>query len=230
MSPIVKIVAYIGLAASAVLFGFAAVAWRPTMGTNGALCFFSVLGIGLLAARDISSMFAEQSVEFLLNEEQTGLKDPEYQQAEEVWKSGDHLEAIKLMRIYYEKNPGEVHALIRIAEIYETDIGNYLAAVLEYEEILKKPLDPERWGWRAIHLCNLYNKINKPVQSGELLERIAKEYPHTGAAKKARSKLGLPEPEPAVEPDTQDETSPDPPIEPEEPPISSLPPGFRPKK
>ena len=60
------------------------------------------------------------------------------------------------MRDYYNKNPREVHVALRIAEIYEKDLNNHLAAALEYEEVLKKKLPAERWGWAAIHLVNLY--------------------------------------------------------------------------
>jgi hypothetical protein len=55
------------------------------------------------------------------------------------------------------------------------------------------------------------------------------EYPETGAAKKARQRLGLPEPEVAVEStaeETPEEDSDDSPPPPPEPP-SGLPKGFR---
>jgi len=74
---------------------------------------------------------------------------------------------------------------LRIAEIYETNLGNYLAAALEYEEILKKKLPAERWGWAAIHLANLYSgKLNKTVEATKLLRRIVDEYGQTVAAKR----------------------------------------------
>jgi hypothetical protein len=101
-----------------------------------------------------------------------------------------------------------------------------VAAALEYEEILKKHLSPERWGWTAVHLSNLYSgKLNKTAEAEVLLRRIITEYPQTAAAKKARERLG--EPEPVIEA----------PLPPEQPtdsdksssPPSKLPPGFRPK-
>ena len=56
------------------------------------------------------------------------------------------------MREYLLKNPREQHVSLRIAEIYEKDLANPLAAALEYEEVLKQKLPAERWGWAAIHL------------------------------------------------------------------------------
>lgn len=51
----------------------------------------------------------------------------------------------------------EQYAAIRIAEIYEKDLHNYVAASLELEEVLSKRLSREKWGWTAIHLANLYS-------------------------------------------------------------------------
>ncbi len=164
------------------------------------------------------------------------------------------------MRDFLKNNPREQYAALRIAEIYEKELNNLLAAALEYEEILKKRLPAERWGWAAIHLCNLYSKIGQQDKTLALLQRIVDGYPKTGAAKKARSRLGIAEPEPEVKaaPEPEEEAAPaeesatgtaptaiDPSqalaetieqlSEPQEappppPPKSNLPPGFRPKK
>jgi hypothetical protein len=117
------------------------------------------------------------------------MKDPDYDEAEAEWTNGNHLEAIRMMREYLKKNPREQHAALRIAEIYEKDLNNYLAAALEYEEVLTKKLAPERWGWAAIHLCNLYFKLDKEDKAVALLKRIDTEYGQTAAAEKARKRL-----------------------------------------
>lgn len=224
-----RILAYAGLIASAVLFGLAAASSRDRMAYNAALAFFTVVALALLAARDFSRFFADRAVDFMYNDDGEGQKDEEYEQAEAVWRTGDYLEAIRLFRAYLQKHPREIHVSLRIAEIYETNLGNYLAAALEYEEVLKKPIHPERWGLRAIHLCNLYNKLNQPEKATALLERIATEYSQTAAAKKAREKLGWPEPIPVQESVEEPEPQTPTPKE-EEPKGPSLPPGFRPKK
>lgn len=223
-----RIVAYVGLFASAVLFGLAAATTRERMAYNGALCFFTVVALALLTARDFSRFFADRAVDFMYNDDGEGQKDREYEQAEAVWRTGDYLEAIRLFRAYLEKHPRELHVSLRIAEIYETNLGNILAAALEYEEVLKKPIHPERWGLRAIHLCNLYHKLNQPEKAAALLQRIATEYSQTAAARKAREKLGWPEPTPAPEP-AEEPAEPTPPPQ-EESKGPALPPGFRPKK
>jgi hypothetical protein len=177
-----------------------------------------------MAARDLSDYLGTGAINFVFNDDLKGQRRPEYDAAEQEWANGHHLEAIRLMREYYRKYPREVYVAIRIAEIYETSLKNHLAAALEYEEILKKKLPPERWGWAAIHLANIYSgPLGKPDQALALLHRVVAEFGQTAAAKKARTRLGLPE-EPAPQPvAASSETKP---VEPR--PIN-LPQGFSPK-
>jgi TolA-binding protein len=175
-----------------------AAAARGSMITYLAAFVGSMIGLGLLVAYDVTQFAGTQAVDFLFNDAGEGQRDPEYERAEQAWANGKHLEAIQLMRDFLKKNPREIYAALRIAEIYEKDLKNPLASALEYEEVLKQKLPAERWGWAAIHLCNLYSKLNKSEQAVALLRRIADEYPKTGAAKKARVRLGIAEPEAGV--------------------------------
>src|SRR6185436_8224802 len=191
----------------------------------------SVIALGALIAWDFSNFMGNRTLKVLYNDDDASQKDPEYEEAEKIWANGQHLEAVRLMRDYYNKNPREVHVALRIAEIYEKDLNNFLAAALEYEEVLKCKIEPERWGWAAIHLCNLYFKLGQEVKGFALLQRIVKEYGETQAAGKARKRLAevdpglLAEAEPVVE----DRSAAAPAPEPQQP-KSNLPPGFRPKK
>lgn len=152
--------------------------------------FGLILALGVLTAHDVSTFLGQRTHKLLHNEEGEGIYSAAYDAAEEMWANGEYLEAIRMMREYLNKNPREVHVMIRIAEIYEKDLGNFLAAALEYEELLKKKLPKERWGWAAIHLVNLYfGKIDKPKEGLALLYRIHREYGHTAAAEKARKRL-----------------------------------------
>lgn len=196
----------------------------------------SVAGLGIMIAFEISNYAGNRALKVLYNDEGEGMKDPEYDQAEQVWADGNHLEAVRLMREYLNKNPREQHVALRIAEIYEKDLQNNLAAALEYEEVLKHKLESSRWGWAAIHLCNLYFKLDREQKAYDLLKRIVREHGDTPAAEKARKRLT------EVGQLPMDENQP----EPEEPkssakpakakaddgpgPASNLPPGFRPKR
>ena len=197
-----------------------------------ALFLVSIIGLGFMAARDVSDFMGSRALKTIYNDEGEGVKNPEYEEAEQVWANGKHLEAIGLMRDYLKKNPREQHVALRIAEIYEKDLGNHLAAALEYEEVLKHKLAPDRWGWAAIHLCNLYFKLNQEEKGYTLLRRIVKEYPQTPAAEKARKRLsqvdGASVEQLATESNVRVAA---PKTEPTESgPPSNLPPGFRPKK
>jgi len=187
----------------------------------GALALVMMVGLGLMIAYDMSRYFAAKTEEFIFADGGEGARDPDYDEAEHVWANGEYLDAIQLMRDYLKRHPSHQFAALRIAEIYEKDLGNHLAAALEYEQILQQRLPAERWGWSAIHLANLYSgKLGKADQAEALLRRIINEYGQTAAARKARERLGEPEPAPRVAP---------PPGGPQDD-ASHLPPGFRPKK
>ncbi|MBM3832331.1 MAG: hypothetical protein FJ403_03450 [Verrucomicrobia bacterium] len=159
--------------------------------TYGGLFFVSLVGLGFFLGREVSQFFGGRVLRGLYNDEGEGMQNPEYDIAEQEWADGNYLEAIRLMREYLQKNPREQHAAIRIAEIYEKDLNNPLAAALEYEEVLKHKLPAERWGWAAIHLCNLYFKLVQTDKAVALLRRIDTEYAETAAANKARKRLAL---------------------------------------
>jgi len=245
----VKIAVYVILAACLVIFGVLAArsygkargprtdittepgepAPPPRAGSSnwalyGALAFAALVTLAILGARDVSHFLANKVDDFVFNDNLEGVRDPEYEEAEKVWLKGDHLDAIQLMRDYLKKHPREQYVALRIAEIYEKDLGNSLAAALEYEEVLKKKLPADRWGWAAIHLSNIYSgKLNKMEEAEALLRRIINQHPQTPAAKKARERLGEPEQlivATELEPRSEQH---------EQAPKSNLPPGFRPK-
>src|SRR5438132_11887200 len=160
------------------------------LGGWGAGMVLSLVGLGLMVAHDVSGLVGGRALKVIYNDEGEGITSPDYEKAEEEWANGNFLEAIQLMRDYLNQNPREQHVALRIAEIYEKDLQNFLAAALEYEEVLKQKLPPERWGWAAIHLCNLYtSKLNQPDKAIALLQRIVTDYGRTAAAEKARKRL-----------------------------------------
>jgi TolA-binding protein len=212
-------------AASAAEARAAAAPTLSTLMSYGAVLFLVVVSLGLFLAHDFSSLVAEHFVKFALSDEGEGFKAPEYDRAEQVWADGKPLEAIQLMRDYLKGHPRELYVALRIAEIYEKDLGNYLAAALEYEEVLKHRLRPDQWGWAAIHLANLYSgKLNQVEKAVALLRRIVSEYGQTPAAAKAQSRLSQLEGEGGQVPATAAEIEEDP------VPPSNLPKGFRPRK
>ena len=190
------------------------------------LCAVGFVGFAFLLARDVSLLLAHKAEQALFSDDGAPV-DPEYEQAEELWKDGKYLEALNGMREYLNKHPREQYVALRIAEIYEQNLSNPLAAALEYEEVLKKNLPAERWGWAAIHLANIYSgKLNQPEKAVALLHRIDAEYGKTSAANKARERLAQIDPNfvpaAAVAAPVAGDTA-------VSPQPSNLPPGFRPK-
>lgn len=201
---------------------------EDSLGLYAAGGFLSLLGFALLAAYDVSHFLERRAHGLLAADSTPETTDHAYEEAERLWANGDHLGAVHALRDYLKRYPRRVHAHFRIAEIYEKDLGNPLAAALEHEEILKFRLEPERWGWAAIHLCNLYYHLNQSEKAEALLQRVVREFGQTQAARKARKRLGLPEDEPdePTEGEAADGTAQ---AEGEEGGFR-LPPGFRPKK
>lgn len=161
---------------------------------SGSVLFLAFSGLALLIAKDVSGVVAGRAGALYYDEDEASdaSRNALYEQADHAWNAGDYLEAIRLLRLYVEQNPREQHAALRIAEIYEKDISNFLAAALELEEILKSRLRPDRWGWTAIRLCNLYTgKLNQTDKAVALLNRLVEEYPATQAAEKARKRLAM---------------------------------------
>src|SRR5437870_8079048 len=190
------------------------------LGAWGAGMVLSLVGLGLMAAHDISGFIGSRALKVLYTDEGAQAASPDYDKAEEKWANGNFLEAIQLMRDYLKQNPREQHVALRIAEIYEKDLQNFLAAALEYEEVLKQKLPPERWGWAAIHLCNLYtSKLNQSDKAIALLQRIVAEYSGTAAAEKAANRLAQLEEEGILPPSLGTAAGP-------APPAWNLPPGF----
>jgi tetratricopeptide (TPR) repeat protein len=161
---------------------------------SGGVLLLSFSGLALLVARDIGALVGGRAGALYYDEDEVNetSRNALYEQADTAWNNNDYLEAIRLLRLYLQQNPREQHATLRIAEIYEKDLGNYLAAALELEEVLKQRLKPDRWGWTAIRLSNLYTgKLNQSAKAIALLNRLVEEYPQTGAAEKARKRLAM---------------------------------------
>jgi len=160
--------------------------------TYGAVGFAVVFALALLVARDVSKLVGEYTMRVFNLDESMGIKDTQYELADEAWRNGKYLDAIRLLREYLSNHPKEIHALVRIAEIYDKDLKNYTAAALEYEKVLEYTINPERWGWIAIRLVNIYTgELGENEKGLALLRRIVSEHPQSKAADKARARLKL---------------------------------------
>ncbi|MEC7882107.1 MAG: hypothetical protein VYB35_04295, partial [Verrucomicrobiota bacterium] len=150
----------------------------------------SILTFAFFVARDVGNLAGNRIAKGFYNKSEKSEKADLYEEAEQLWADGAYIESIDALRNYTEKYPGEFHAHQRIAEIYENDLASYRAAALEYESILTMDLPTKRWGWAAIHLCNLYSgKLGETEKALELLRRVADECADTTPGQKAKERL-----------------------------------------
>ena len=168
---------------------------EPSEKKGGMMVYFSgmlgaLLVFALLVARDLGHLIGERVGGNYLTKSDKSQKADMYEDAEAIWADGAYVDAIDSFREYIKVYPGEYHAYKRIAEIYEKDLGSFRAAALEYEEMLEMDIPKSRWGWVAIHLCNLYSgKLDDSDRALALLQRVANECSETTAGQKARDRL-----------------------------------------
>jgi hypothetical protein len=200
MRVLLKSVAYVGL-----ILGIAVFAYRfsaeqdkvhnsaPDASKSQVIAYFgacvgAAIALGLCIAYDVTQFLGNRATRFMMFGGREPVSAPELDRAERLRKR-DALEAIRVLREYLEKRPDEVEVMLRVADIYERDLGNLLAAALEVEAFLERKVDPERWGWSAIHLSNLYVRLRRPDKAAEWLRRVDRECARTSAASKARKRL-----------------------------------------
>jgi len=168
---------------------------EPSEKEGGMMVYFSgmlgaLLVFALLVARDLGHVIGERVGGNYVTKSEKSQKADMYEDAEAIWADGAYVDAIDSFREYIKVYPGEYHAYKRIAEIYENDLGSFRAAALEYEEMLEMDIPKSRWGWAAIHLCNLYSgKLDDSGRALALLKRVASECSDTTAGQKARDRL-----------------------------------------
>jgi signal transduction histidine kinase len=204
MNRIVKIVLYVVLIAlaTALACGFAKNHSLVLAGAEAASrsrmmvylgSFIGVLVVlGVLAGLDIAHYFGTRAQNWVLqggDEEEERTAGGELEEAERLRAQGRPLDAIQSLRDYLNEHPGEFQIMSRIAEMYSRDLNNPLAAALEYEDLLKKKVEPDQWAWAALHLAKLYGKLDRDEDAVKLLERIATEHGESTPAKRARVAL-----------------------------------------
>ncbi len=168
---------------------------KPPEKKGGMMTYFSgmlaaLIVFALLVARDVSTFAGERVGGNYLTKSDKSRKADMYEEAESIWANGAYVDAINSFREYLKVFPGEYHVHKRIAEIYEKDLVSFRAAAMEYEEMLEMDIPPARWGWVAIHLCNLYSgKLDETDRALALLQRVADECGDTPPAEKARERL-----------------------------------------
>lgn len=156
-----------------------------TLGFAGALTV-----LGFVAAQDFGHLLRFRTGKPVSYVSASSERKGQYERAEYLILKGDHHEAIRQLQALLVKQPGNVHAALRVAEIYDKELQDFPSAALQYEHVLQLPVPPEQWGWIAIRLANIYSgKLNRAQAALELVRRLAAEHPETQAGGKALKRL-----------------------------------------
>ncbi len=149
-------------------------------------------GFGFLLAHDGGDL-----LRFRLGREIDYLDDrsrrqARYEKADYLANKGKTKPAMVLLREILAEDSGNWLAQVRLAEIYDKNLEDYATAAEEYRAALALEMHPEKWGWTAIRLCNIYTgQIDEPQRAMILLRRLANEYPDTKAGQKAITRLAM---------------------------------------
>ncbi len=163
-----------------------------TVRTLKFLVLFLAAGVSLafLFAWDFCHVVADRAVDALFGlngqPEQTAV----ILKAELLRKQGFPFEAIELLRDHFHAHRRDTHAGVLIAEIYEHDLRNPLAAALEHEEMLTWRMKKERWAKLAVRAAALHARdLNRNDRASEIRRLFVAMCPDTRAARSAATRL-----------------------------------------
>jgi hypothetical protein len=114
---------------------------------------------------------------------------PAFWRAERLRRQAAPLDAVRVLREQLVAHPRQWRLAVRIAEIYQQDLGNPLAAALEYEAALQQRLPQPVQAELMVRLAACYLLLRRPDESTALLRRVVEAFPRTTAAGTAERRL-----------------------------------------
>lgn len=178
-----------------------ATAAGSTPDTSRAYALFAVYlltgaALALFLAWDVSQFFGWQAERLFLGGGRLASFTPALWKAERLRQQDQPLEAVRTLREQLVAHPRQWRLAVRIAEIYQHDLNNPLAAALEYEELLKRRLPRPARAWIMVRLAGCHRVLRRMDESAETLRQVIEQFPRTPAAEKAARRLArLSEPE-----------------------------------
>lgn len=167
------------------------------VGGNYIRILFSTLGfgvsltvLGFVAAQDLGRLLKFRYGKEVTYVDAKSERNDQFDRAQVLAAKGKHAAALKLLQEILARHPQHARSLLLAAEIHDKEMGDYAAAALHYEQLLRLNLPPEQWGWTAIRLANIYSgKLGQPDTALDLMKRLATTYPDTPAGAKAIKRL-----------------------------------------
>ena len=145
--------------------------------------------LALFVAWDVSQFFGWQAESLFLGGGRLSNLTPAWWKSERLCKAGEADEAVRVLREASASHPRQWRLNVRIAEIYQHDLNNSLAAALEYKDLLKRRLPRPARAWLMVRLAACYLVLRRAGESTAMLRAVMEQFPKTPAAKKAEQRL-----------------------------------------
>ena len=145
--------------------------------------------LAVFVAWDVAQFFGWQAERLFLGGGRLSRLTPTWWRAERLCKVGEGDEAVRVLRAAASAHPRQWRLGVRIAEIYQHDLTNPLAAALEYEELLKRRLPRPARAWLMVRLAACYLLLRRVEESAAMLRLVMVKFPRTPAGKKAARRL-----------------------------------------
>jgi len=154
--------------------------------------------LAMFMAWDVAQFLGWQAERLFLGGGRLSRLTPVWWTSERLRKEGNANEAVRVLRETFESRPRQWRLSVRIAEIYQHDLDNPLAAALEYEELLKRRLPRPARAWLMVRLAACYLLLRRADDAAAKLREVMRKFPHTPAAEKAGRRLARMESRSAV--------------------------------
>lgn len=157
----------------------------------GLFSLYLIVGaaLAMFVAWDVSQFLGWQAEKLFLGGGRLSSLTPTWWKAERLRKEENSDEAVRVLREAFEVHPRQWRLGVRIAEIYQHDLNNPLAAALEYEDILQRRLPRPARAWLMVRLATCYLLLKRLDDAAAKLREVKEKFPRTPAAEKAERRL-----------------------------------------
>lgn len=145
--------------------------------------------LALFVAWDVSQFFGWQAERLFLGGGSLSSLTPTWWKADRLRREQQVDEAIRVLRDAFEAHPRQWRLGVRIAEMYQHDLNNPLAAALEYEHLLQARLPRQARAWLMVRLGTCYLLLRRLEDAEAKLREVSEKFPNTPAAEKAERRL-----------------------------------------
>lgn len=145
--------------------------------------------LAAFVAWDVSRFLGSQAGRLFLGGGRVASITPSWWKAERLCRNHRPIEAIEVLRAYLNTHPRHWCVAVRIAEIYQLQLNDSLAAALEYKQILKRRLPPSARAEIMVRLAACQLLLRDGDESAAMLRQVVEQFPRAAAAQKATRRL-----------------------------------------